>query len=203
MPVTGHLFIWLRIDDQRQRSFVTGCWDRPPGSQEHKDIRGRMRADRRECMPGGGQTLLVAGVAGQPERDDRPGRRRPSRASSTPGQIPAGSVCTTPPITPACQGRRCSPALGRPARRRWAGVADGGDVPARAGTSPLLRLAPVGGCPWAGGRLGVCLLECRVLHADGRVLRQPGVPQALPGAGQELVQAARTGGRVDGPGVSA
>src|SRR5260370_987948 len=55
--VTG-LFIWLRIDDQRQRSFVTAYWDRPPGSQEHKDIRGRMCADRRECMPGGGQTLL-------------------------------------------------------------------------------------------------------------------------------------------------
>ena len=33
--VTG-LFIWLPIDDQRQRSFVTDYRDRPPGSQEHR-----------------------------------------------------------------------------------------------------------------------------------------------------------------------
>jgi len=29
------------IDDQRQRSFVTGYRDMPPGSPQHEDIRGR------------------------------------------------------------------------------------------------------------------------------------------------------------------
>ena len=75
-----------------------------------------MRADRCECMAGGGQTLLVVGVAGQ---SGTIGQAADGQAGEFyPGQVPAGSVCTTPPITPACQGRRCSPALGRPARRR-------------------------------------------------------------------------------------
>ena len=183
-PGVAGLFIWLRIDDQRQRSFVTGYGDRPPGSQEHKDIRGRMHADRRGCVPGGGQTLLVGRVL------PRPG----------PGGL---SLHDAPPSHPPVKDEgapRLSGDLHAGGERE---SLTAGDVPARAGTSPLLRLAPVGGCPWAGTRLGVCLLECRVLHADGRVLGQPGVPQALPGAGQELVQAARTRGRIDGVGVSA
>jgi len=38
------LFIWARIDDQRQRSFVTGYPGRTPGFQDHEDIRGSMHA---------------------------------------------------------------------------------------------------------------------------------------------------------------
>jgi len=41
------LFTWAPIDDQRQRSFVTGYLGRPPGFQDHEDIRGRMPAGRR------------------------------------------------------------------------------------------------------------------------------------------------------------
>jgi len=35
--VTG-LFAWARIDDQQQRSFVTGYPGRRPGFQDHDDI---------------------------------------------------------------------------------------------------------------------------------------------------------------------
>ena len=35
------LSIWARIDDQRQRSFVTGYPGRPPGFEDHEDIRAR------------------------------------------------------------------------------------------------------------------------------------------------------------------
>jgi hypothetical protein len=55
--VTG-LFIWPQIDDQRQRPFVTASWT-GRGFQEPADIQGRMRADRRECLRGGGQTPLL------------------------------------------------------------------------------------------------------------------------------------------------
>ena len=48
------LFIWARIDDQRQRSFVTGDPGRPPGFQDREDIRGRMRAGRRQRVVVGG-----------------------------------------------------------------------------------------------------------------------------------------------------
>jgi hypothetical protein len=67
---------WLRIRNQRQRSFMTGYRNRPPGSQEHKDIRGRMRAERRERMPGRGPD--VASAAPITARDCLPPRRAPS-----------------------------------------------------------------------------------------------------------------------------
>jgi len=56
------LFIWAQIDDQRQRSFVTG-YPGPPGFQDHEDIPGRMHAGRpvSEWPPAGGQN--VASVA--------------------------------------------------------------------------------------------------------------------------------------------
>ena len=44
------LSIWARIDDQRQRSFVTGYPGRPPGFQDHEDIRGSMHACRRQRL---------------------------------------------------------------------------------------------------------------------------------------------------------
>jgi hypothetical protein len=53
------LFIWARIDDQRQRSFVTGYSDRPPGFQDHEDIRGSMHAGRRQRVADGGQTSVL------------------------------------------------------------------------------------------------------------------------------------------------
>jgi hypothetical protein len=40
------LFIWALIDDQRQRSFVTGYPGPAAGFKDHEDIRGRMRAGR-------------------------------------------------------------------------------------------------------------------------------------------------------------
>jgi len=52
------LFIWARIDDQRQRSFVTGYPGRPPGFLDHEDIRGSMPAGRRQRVANGGQTSV-------------------------------------------------------------------------------------------------------------------------------------------------
>ena len=59
-PLAGviGLFIWARIDDQRQRSFVTGYPGRPPGFQDHEDIRGGMHAGRRQRVANGGQTSV-------------------------------------------------------------------------------------------------------------------------------------------------
>jgi SAM-dependent methyltransferase len=57
-PAVIGLFIWARIDDQRHRSFVTGYPGRPPGFQDHEDIRGRMPAGRRHRVAVGGQTSL-------------------------------------------------------------------------------------------------------------------------------------------------
>src|SRR4249920_4147673 len=51
-------FIWARIDDQRQRSFVTDYPGRPPGFQDHEDIRGSMHAGRRQRVADGGQTSV-------------------------------------------------------------------------------------------------------------------------------------------------
>jgi hypothetical protein len=50
------LLIWARIDDQRRRSFVTDYPGRPPGFQDHEDIRGIMHAGRRQRVADGGQT---------------------------------------------------------------------------------------------------------------------------------------------------
>ncbi len=52
------LFIWARIDDQRQRSFVTGYPGRPPGSQDLEDIRGSMHAGCRQRVADSGQTSV-------------------------------------------------------------------------------------------------------------------------------------------------
>ena len=49
------LSIWARIDDQRQRSFVTGYPGRPPGFEDHEDIRRGMHAGRRQRVACGGQ----------------------------------------------------------------------------------------------------------------------------------------------------
>jgi hypothetical protein len=48
-------FIWARLGDQRQRSFVTGYPGRPPGFQDHEDIRGIMHTGRRQRVADGGQ----------------------------------------------------------------------------------------------------------------------------------------------------
>jgi hypothetical protein len=53
-PVIG-LSIWARIDDQRQRSFVTGYPGRPPGFEDHEDIRRSMHAGRRQRVACGGR----------------------------------------------------------------------------------------------------------------------------------------------------
>src|SRR5712692_2980410 len=50
------LFIWARIDDQRQRSFVTGYPGPPARLSESRRHRGRMRAGRRQPAATGGQT---------------------------------------------------------------------------------------------------------------------------------------------------
>jgi hypothetical protein len=50
------LFIWARIADQRQRSFVMSYPGRPPGFQDREDIRGSMHAGRRQPVAGAGQT---------------------------------------------------------------------------------------------------------------------------------------------------
>jgi hypothetical protein len=52
-PVIG-LSIWARIDDQRQRSFVTGYPGRPPGFEDHEDIGRSMHAGRRQRVAYGG-----------------------------------------------------------------------------------------------------------------------------------------------------
>jgi hypothetical protein len=57
-PAVVGLSIWVRIDVQRQCSFVTGYPRRPPGFQDHEGIRGRMRAGRRQQVAIGGQTSL-------------------------------------------------------------------------------------------------------------------------------------------------
>jgi hypothetical protein len=54
LPGVIGLIIWARIDDQRQRSFVTGYPGRPPGFQGYEDIRGSMHAGRRQRVADGG-----------------------------------------------------------------------------------------------------------------------------------------------------
>jgi hypothetical protein len=64
MLVIGR-FISAWIDDQRQRSFVTGCPDRPPGFQDHEDIRGSMHAGRLSASSRrGGQASVPGGYHG-------------------------------------------------------------------------------------------------------------------------------------------
>src|SRR2546429_3975930 len=57
-PAVIGLFIWARIDDQRQRSFVTGYPGRPPGFQDLEDIRGSTHAGCRQRVADTGQTSV-------------------------------------------------------------------------------------------------------------------------------------------------
>jgi hypothetical protein len=45
------VFISAPLDDQRQRSFVTGYPSRPPGFEDQVDIRGSIHAGRRQRVP--------------------------------------------------------------------------------------------------------------------------------------------------------
>ena len=86
----------------------------------------------------------------RPARDDRPGRRRPSRTSSAqPG--PGGLNVHDAPIAATCQGRSCSPAPGglRAGGER-ASLTAGRAGPAgtaRAAAVSTRRRVPMGRCP--------------------------------------------------------
>ena len=53
------LFVWARIDDQRHRYLVTGYPGRPPGFQDHEDIRGSMHAGRRQRVADVGSAAAI------------------------------------------------------------------------------------------------------------------------------------------------
>ena len=58
LAVVIGLVIRVRIDDERQRSFVTGYPGPTVWLQDYEGIRARMRAERRQQVAVGGQILL-------------------------------------------------------------------------------------------------------------------------------------------------